>query len=202
MALSKIDVSKMITGVTPLVNGGTGATSIPATNLASSVTGTLPAANGGTGVTTYTPGKVVQVVSVNNSSNDGSSSSTYTDLSLSLAITPTSSSNKILVFMSVNSHYMGDSDTNIDLALKRTGGASGDGNILEFEGTSGFDGDLAGHGGSSSSCTHLDSPAVSSAVTYGGQFRSSNNSNPVYVNHWVRGDVRPRSTLTLMEIAT
>jgi len=31
MALSKIDVSKMITGVTPLTNGGTGGTSIPAT---------------------------------------------------------------------------------------------------------------------------------------------------------------------------
>ena len=38
----------MITGVTPLTNGGTGGTSIPATNLASGVTGTLPVANGGT----------------------------------------------------------------------------------------------------------------------------------------------------------
>jgi len=54
MALSKIDVSKMITGVTPLVNGGTGATSIPATNLASGVTGTLPTGNGGTGSTATT----------------------------------------------------------------------------------------------------------------------------------------------------
>ena len=51
MALSKIDVSKMITGVTPLTNGGTGGTSIPATNLASAVTGTLPVANGGTAIT-------------------------------------------------------------------------------------------------------------------------------------------------------
>ena len=51
MALSKIDVSKMITGVTPLTNGGTGGTSIPATNLASGVTGTLPVANGGTALT-------------------------------------------------------------------------------------------------------------------------------------------------------
>tara|TARA_R110002012_G_scaffold129164_1_gene281515 strand:- start:135 stop:767 length:633 start_codon:yes stop_codon:yes gene_type:complete len=51
MPLSKIDVSKMITGVTPLANGGTGGTSIPATNLASGVTGTLPVANGGTALT-------------------------------------------------------------------------------------------------------------------------------------------------------
>ena len=51
MALSKIDVSKMITGVTPLTNGGTGGTSIPDTNLASGVTGTLPVANGGTALT-------------------------------------------------------------------------------------------------------------------------------------------------------
>ena len=54
MALSKIDVSKMITGVTPLANGGTGGTSIPATNLASGVTGTLPVASGGTGLTSGT----------------------------------------------------------------------------------------------------------------------------------------------------
>ena len=54
MALSKIDVSKMITGVTPLANGGTGDTSIPATNLASGVTGTLPVGSGGTGLTSGT----------------------------------------------------------------------------------------------------------------------------------------------------
>jgi len=54
MALSKIDVSKMITGVTPLTNGGTGGTSIPATNLASGVTGTLPVGSGGTGLTSGT----------------------------------------------------------------------------------------------------------------------------------------------------
>ena len=54
MALSKIDVSKMITGVTPLANGGTGGTSIPATNLASGVTGTLPVGSGGTGITSGT----------------------------------------------------------------------------------------------------------------------------------------------------
>ena len=41
MALSKIDVSKMITGVTPLTNGGTGGTSIPATKIDYSVTGTV-----------------------------------------------------------------------------------------------------------------------------------------------------------------
>ena len=44
----------MITGVTPLANGGTGGTSIPATNLASGVTGTLPVASGGTGLTSGT----------------------------------------------------------------------------------------------------------------------------------------------------
>ncbi len=54
MALSKIDVSKMITGVAPLANGGTGGTSIPATNLASGVTGTLPVGNGGIGIASGT----------------------------------------------------------------------------------------------------------------------------------------------------
>ena len=60
MALSKIDVSKMITGVTPLTNGGTGGTSIPATNLASGVTGTLPVGSGGTGLTSGTTDQLLK----------------------------------------------------------------------------------------------------------------------------------------------
>jgi len=100
MALSKIDVSKMITGVTPLTNGGTGGTSIPDTNLASGVTGTLPAANGGTGATSFAPGKLKQVQFTNFDSNTtvsstGSQTATY----LTDQITPSASSSKIEVSM-------------------------------------------------------------------------------------------------------
>lgn len=220
MALSKIDVSKMITGVTPLTNGGTGGTSIPATNLASGVTGTLPVSSGGTGLTSGTTdqllkftgtttlassaistGKILQAQSAVFHNNNMNNTSTYAATSITLNITPSAANSKVLVLMSVSSIYVSDSDTNIDLAISRTGGASGDGNILEFEGTAGYDTDIAGHGAGGTSITYLDSPAVTSAVTYGCKFRSSNNTHNAYINHWVRGDVRPRSSITLLEVA-
>jgi hypothetical protein len=43
-----IDLTSNVTGILPLANGGTNATSIPTTDLTSGVTGVLPVANGGT----------------------------------------------------------------------------------------------------------------------------------------------------------
>ena len=64
-------------------------------NLASNVTGTLPAANGGTGATSFKAGKIVQVAqSVSTTIVTPSSATNIT----SLSFTPTSSSNKVLLF--------------------------------------------------------------------------------------------------------
>tara|TARA_A100001391_G_scaffold110983_1_gene74444 strand:- start:261 stop:767 length:507 start_codon:yes stop_codon:yes gene_type:complete len=64
-------------------------------NLASNVTGTLPAANGGTGLTSFAKGKIVQVAqSVSTTVVTPSSATVIT----SLSFTPTSSSNKVLLF--------------------------------------------------------------------------------------------------------
>ena len=43
-----LNLASQVTGTLPTANGGTGATSIPATDLTSGVTGVLPVANGGT----------------------------------------------------------------------------------------------------------------------------------------------------------
>ena len=65
-------------------------------NLASNVTGTLPAANGGTGLTSFAKGKIVQVAqSVSTTVVTPSSATVIT----SLSFTPTSSSNKVLLFL-------------------------------------------------------------------------------------------------------
>ena len=107
MALSKIDVSKMITGVTPLVNGGTGATSIPATNLASAVTGTLPVANGGTAITsgfingTATPGKISQVIqNVITSGDTAATTTSFIATNHEVSITPSATSSNIFLMFS------------------------------------------------------------------------------------------------------
>ena len=95
-----INLGTEVTGLLPLANGGTNATSIPATNLASSVTGTLATGNGGTGSTSFAPGKLKQVQFANFDSNTtvsstGSQTATY----LTDQITPSASSSKIEVNM-------------------------------------------------------------------------------------------------------
>jgi len=124
MALSKIDVSKMITGVTPLTNGGTGGTSIPATNLASGVTGTLPVPNGGTGLASGTTdqilkftgsttlasaaqaagGKVLKSQYSTFTSQSAHNTESYTQANYNVSITPSATSSKIFVCFNFRSH--------------------------------------------------------------------------------------------------
>ena len=169
---------------------------IAAENLGGS---TLPALAGGS-LTGISAGKIAQCVNSVFSNNNSTNSSTYSATSITKAITPSATNSKVLVIINVSSMYMANSETNIDLGISRSGGSSGDGTILEFEGTAGYDQDNTGGGAGGTTITYLDSPAVNSAVTYGINFRSSNNSHNVYINHWIRGDVRPRSSITLMEV--
>jgi len=81
MALSKIDVTKMITGVTPLTNGGTGGTSIPATNLASGVTGTLPVGNGGIGIASGTTDQFLKFTGTTTLASATDNAGSFTKLS-------------------------------------------------------------------------------------------------------------------------
>ena len=67
-------------------------------NLASNVTGTLPTGNGGTGATSFTAGKVIQIVSATTSSSTTISGQTFTSTALTANITPSSASNKIIVW--------------------------------------------------------------------------------------------------------
>jgi hypothetical protein len=205
MAFATIDVTKGITGTIatanlptiPVTKGGTGLTS-GTTDQILKFTGSTTIASAAEAA----GGKVLQVLSNTFTSNSSTSSSTFSTLGISQAITPSATNSKILVIIDLCGGYTANSASTIDIALRRTGGASGDGNILEFGATAGYgsseDEGLGFHIGSTS---HLDSPGVTSAVTYTAQFRNSNNSGTVYINHWVRGDSRPRSTLTVMEIA-
>ncbi len=205
MAFATIDVTKGITGTIatanlptiPVTKGGTGLTS-GTTDQILKFTGSTTIASAAEAA----GGKVLQVLSNTFTSNSSTSSSTFSTLGISQAITPSATNSKILVIIDLCGGYTHNSASTIDIALRRTGGASGDGNILEFGATAGYgsseDEGLGFHIGSTS---HLDSPATTSAVTYTAQWRNSNNSGNVYINHWVRLDSRPRSTLTVMEIA-
>ena len=66
---------------------------------ANAITGVIPVANGGTGATSFAPGKILQVSNfVQTSSSQAFSSTSYADLtSVTVNITPSSTSNKILI---------------------------------------------------------------------------------------------------------
>ena len=213
MALSKIDVSKMITGVTPLANGGTGGTSIPATNLASGVTGTLPVGSGGTGLTSgttdqllkftgtttlassaITTGKVGQVLSTTAQNYMSTTSTSYVDTGTTIDITPTATSSKIYIGFDSGLCYEGNNYSNfycyatIDRGGTNLGGAAGlTGiycNALNSYNDYGFN----------FSMNYLDSPSTTSATTYKIQWRVNNAGAQIYYN------LEGKSTITVMEI--
>ena len=198
MALSKIDVSKMITGVTPLTNGGTGGTSIPATNLASGVTGTLPVGSGGTGLTSGTTdqilkfsgsttlvsaaeaagGKIGQVVynENNNPTTISSTSTSYITTGITVTITPTAADSKILLMFSsgvgstaASGESMRQWYRNIDSGGETALGAGGYG-MANYALDSFTPYEL----------TWIDSPSTTSSTVYSMWYKSDNASNIAY----------------------
>ena len=90
MALSKIDVSKMITG-------------------------TLAAGNGGTGTTSYTPGKIGQVASTVFNTETSTSSTSWSTTGHSVTITPVAASSKILIIFNMSDGYVNSGNYNLEV---------------------------------------------------------------------------------------
>ena len=93
MALRKIDVANMLTGATPVANGGTG--------LTSGTSGQILKFTGSTTLASAAGGKVAQVVqNVITSGNTASSSTSFAATSHLVAITPSATSSNILLSFS------------------------------------------------------------------------------------------------------
>ena len=95
MALSKIDVANMLTGATPVANGGTG--------LASGTSGQFLKFTGSTTLASAADnaGKILQIKNATSTSVTNTASTSYTHYSgIDLSITPTSSSSKVILFFS------------------------------------------------------------------------------------------------------
>ena len=136
------------------------------------------------------PGHVLQVINTSENVNFTTTSSTYSDTGLSLSITPSSSSNKILIF--VNHHITYDSSQGTAAAFQMLRDSTGIGVYTTALGYSSF----ATMYGIYAPWTYLDSPATTSAVTYKTQCRRTNGSGTVYVG--ING---VPTSFTLMEIA-
>jgi|TARA_R110002012_G_C11501706_1_gene597402 hypothetical protein len=143
MALSKIDVSKMITG-------------------------TLAAANGGTGTTSYSPGKIGQVVQVIFETDTDFAASSFQDITgggntLAASITPTAATSKVLVTYITQAQHGNNKGYKTQLERAISGGATTNVFTIPNQKDTYGDGDTnAGR----SSVQYLDSPSTTSATTY------------------------------------
>ena len=179
---------------------------------ATAITGTIPQgniANASLGAVTALPaaiatGKVLQVVETRLTTVLSTTSSSWTATTgLNASITPSSTSNKVLILLnptlsSANHGHMG---------LSRDGGSNFIGSGVSAGSRSGIN-FYAGEGNSNTarpqSCTILDSPSSTSAVTYQAYWKVS--SDTTYLNRTVNDadaayGSRGVSSITLMEIA-
>jgi hypothetical protein len=137
-------------------------------------------------------GKVLQVVSMTNSTNVESSSTSYVDTNLTLNITPSSATSKILVFVNMQGVNKSNGNSNNAVQFKILRGATSIGiaDYIGFTSTA-----LALNVGSWNS-TILDSPNTTSATTYKVQFSNIVAESNAAVNF----GSSPTSSLTLLEI--
>ena len=186
MAFATIDVTKGITGTIPVANGGTG--------LASGTTGQFLKFTGSTAIGTGEAGggKIAQVKNVLISTETVVTNNTYTDTGLTLAITPSSSSNKILVFADCCGVGKQTNATFAKLRLLRDSTTI----IDDFAKEAGSDNTTGPNKIGSVSTNYLDSPSSTSSVTYKVQLMSAQNNALAQM-----GASGAKSTMTLMEIS-
>tara|TARA_R100001510_G_C7624084_1_gene184313 strand:+ start:300 stop:794 length:495 start_codon:yes stop_codon:yes gene_type:complete len=142
-------------------------------------------------------GSVLQVVQGSTTSNLNTSSTSYVDSGVSASITPSSTSNKILVLVSLHAGTTDSggngAETGIQLLRGSTQIAEYQRGIFHYDSSGG-----TGHVDAVISLCKLDSPSTTSSVTYKPQVKTSSGS--FRVNDYSTS-VNSTSTITLMEIA-
>ena len=178
MALSKIDIANMVTGATPVANGGTGLTSGTSGQFLK-FTGSTTLAS-----TALSAGKVLQVQNQRLTSEFNTNQESYQDTGVTKNITPSASSSKILVLFGSGMNYT-SSGTEMAMNCMRDS-TQLNSVIINLDGT-------ASTGGSAFMI--LDEPNTTSQITYKVQIKRNNGSGNVYMS--VNNSL---STFTLMEI--
>lgn len=172
-----------------------GSVELVPTNTASNYTVTLPASTG-TVVTTTSPktGNVLQVVQSTYSTFTSTSSATIADFGLTASITPSSTSSKILVLVTIGGIYSSGANGYARFLIDRSGTS-----LISFGTASGYN--SAGSGGCDSATSYLDSPSSSSSLTYKIRW-SREGTGTVNANNTVAiAPTACTSTITLLEIA-
>jgi len=174
---------------TPAISGGTLTSSTLVTpTMSGTVTGLSSAS--------MPAGSVVQVVQSSYSTFTSSSSSSYADTGLSASITPSSASNKVLVFASMVG--VGKNTGNCRVALRLVRNSTTIEDFSTETAMSPWNTTTQVDVGTTS-CIILDSPATTSSTTYKVQIASNGNVTQTFVNN-VNGSTEVGCTMTLMEI--
>jgi len=150
--------------------------------------------NSGT-ATGFGGGKVLQVLAGTPLGNVNTTTTTFADTGLTVSITPASTSNKILIWVSLVGIYK--SGANNSLAAKLLRDTT---DILEFGGIAAYNDATSAIGVGGVSCNYLDSPSTTSATTYKVQFATTTGTGAVHLANWQTGAIRPKNTITVMEI--
>jgi len=146
---------------------------------------------------TNIPGHVVQVVQGSTTTHLNTSSTSYVDSGLSASITPSSTSNKILVLVSLHAGTTDSGGNGAETAIQLLRGstqiAEYQRGIFHYDSTGG-----TSHVDAVISLCKLDSPSTTSSVTYKPQVKTS--SGTFRVNDY-NSSANSTSSITLMEIA-
>ena len=132
-------------------------------------------------------GKVLQVVQGTYATQTSTSGTTYVTSNLSASITPSSTSNKVLVLVHINSFYATGTPAGAHLALYRGGSAIVDIADSIYSQANGIS--------AAGVITHLDSPSSTSSLSYEVYFKKSTGTS-AFVH-----DSNRQSNIVLMEIA-
>jgi hypothetical protein len=137
-------------------------------------------------------GKVVQIVTATYATEVNNATTTYVDTGLTATITPTSASNKVLVFVSQNgvAKTASTASSAVGLQLLRAGTS-----ILIFANYAGLTTAAVSNNVGTVGCEYLDSPATTSATIYKTQFKNNINASGAVVQEY-----NISSTIVLMEV--
>ena len=174
-----------------LHSGGNGVIIAPPdSNPASDVTLKLPQADGSAGQVLKTDGsgafsfgangKLLQTVSASTQTQYSFSSDTYSDTDLAATITPSSTSNKILVMVTLASSAYATNSTSLGVQLKRGSTVVWFNNEYHWHAVN-----AAINIHRNSFFAYLDSPNTTSATTYtitGARYRNSNGTQQAKIN--------------------
>jgi hypothetical protein len=176
MALSKIDIANMLTGATPVANGGTGLTA-GTTNQFLKFTGTTTLASAA-----ITTGKVLQVVNSSSASPGTVNDNNYADVGFTTSITPSASGNPIYLHWYMPDNRIQTNNTNMNSKIYRQINGGGYSALTQTTGGTGYNGGTTMTSCGTSGVFVDSSHSTTNQIDYKLYFNSGQNVQAVKVN--------------------